>query len=323
MTALAHLPARPAPLAPASNGTMRAVMLGHGTVGAGVAASLPREIRLEGVLVRARRTGLPRVPVFTDLDEALALKPDLVIEALPGGALAEAALERAAELGCHVISANKDVCARRPDLARRLNEAGKALYCSAAVGGGVPVLETLESLNREGRAITKVRGVLNGTSNFVLDRIVLGDSLDNAVAAAQEAGFAEADPSADLDGRDAAAKLALIARTAWGIDLDPADIPARSIRTLNPGLPGKAAREGKRVRQVATLARAGDGVHAAVRLDTLSLDDPLSRTRNEGNCVVITPEAGTPLILSGKGAGRGPTASSMLGDIARLVAECC
>ncbi|TGY87569.1 hypothetical protein E5163_14125 [Marinicauda algicola] len=322
MTALS--PARTAPPARTRSGLMRAVLFGHGTVGGGVAAALPAGVRLDGVVVRSRRSGLPRsVPVFTAPDEALALKPDLVIEALPGGAQAEAVLERAVALGCHVVSANKEVCARRPDLAARAREQGTAFLCSAAVGGGVPVLETVERLAHGGQGLSRVRGVLNGTSNFVLDRLADGERLDDAIAAAQAAGFAEADPGADLDGRDAACKLALIARTAWGVDLDPAAIPARSIRDLPAGLPAKAAREGRRVRQVAALARAGDGVHAGVRLEVLDLDDPLSRARLEGNCVVLTPETGTPLILSGKGAGRVPTAASMLADIARLVAERC
>lgn len=322
MTALS--PTRPVTLAPSRSGLMRAVLLGCGTVGGGVVAALPASVRLEGVLVRERRPDLPRsAPVFTDLDEVLAIKPDLVIEALPGGELAEYALVRAIEAGAHVVSANKDVCARRPDLFARAAAQRTALHCSAAVGGGVPVLETIQRLAAEGRAIARVRGVLNGTSNFVLDRLASGESLDDAIAAAQAAGFAEADPGADLDGLDAANKLALIARAAWGIDLDPAEITARSILDLALGLPARAARNGQRVRQVAALARAGEGLHAAVRLDTLDLDDPLSRARQEGNCVVITPETGTPVILSGKGAGRVPTAASMLSDIARLLAECC
>lgn len=321
MTASHSTLARPACCLSGATG-MRAVLLGHGTVGTGVARSLPREVRLEGILVRQRRAGLPRAPVFTDIDEALALKPDLVIEALPGGELAEYALVRAVEAGAHVVSANKDVCARRPDLFERSAKKGRALYCSAAVGGGVPVLETIERLRTSRAGIERVRGVLNGTSNFVLDRLARGESLEKAVLAAQEAGFAEADPGADLDGYDAACKLSLIARAAWGIALDPAEIAAKSIRDLPPGLPARAAREGTRVRQVATLARAGNGVHAAVRLETLGLDDPLSRTRDEANCVVVTPERGTPLILSGRGAGQVPTAASMLGDIARLVSQC-
>ena len=303
--------ARPAPR------RMRAVLLGCGVVGGGVIDHLPAGIELVGVLARTPRPGgIAGAPVFTDPDAVFALKPDLVIEALPGGGLAEALIERSVQAGCHIITANKDVAARRPDLARK----ARSFACSAAVGGGAPVLETVQRLKASGAALTRVRGVLNGTSNFVLDRLGRGEALETAVKAAQEAGFAEADPSADLDGLDAANKLALIAREAWGLELDPADIDTQSISD-QPADAGARARAGSRVlRQVASLSRSPVGVKARVRLEALTPDDPLARTRDEGNSVVLTPERGAVVIVSGKGAGRGPTASSVIGDVIRLLA---
>ena len=326
MTALAptldRVSSRPSAAATA-NRPMRAVLLGCGVVGGGVAERLPANVRLEAVLVTKRRCDLPRgVAVCTDLDAVFACRPDLVIEALPGGDLAEAALERAVTGGAHVITANKDVAARRPDLIAKCQAQGRIFAFAAAVGGGVPVIETIERITAEGREIETVRGVLNGTSNFVLDRLAEGESLADAVKAAQAAGFAEADPSADLDGVDAANKLALIARAAWGVALDPADIPKQSISDLPETAPAEAARQGRRVRQVGRLSRDGDQVRAEVRLETVDLDDPLSRARLEGNCVVITPGDGYPVILTGKGAGRAPTAASVLGDLARLCPAC-
>jgi homoserine dehydrogenase len=189
------------------------------------------------------------------------------------------------------------------------------------VGGGAPVLETVQRLKAAGATLTRVRGVLNGTSNFVLDRLARGEALESAVKAAQAAGFAEADPSADLDGLDAANKLALIAREAWGLELDPAAIDTQSISDLPAGAGAKARADGRVLRQVASLSRSPVGVKAQVRLEALSPDDPLARTREEGNCVVLTPERGTIVIVSGKGAGRGPTAASVIGDVARLLSE--
>jgi homoserine dehydrogenase len=303
--------ARPAPR------RMRAILLGCGVVGGGVVDHLPEGIELAGVLACTRRPGgIAGAPVFTDPDAVFALKPDLVIEALPGGERAEALLERAVAAGCHIITANKDVAARRPDLARK----ARSFSCSAAVGGGAPVLETVQRLKASGTTLTRVRGVLNGTSNFVLDRLGRGEALESAVKAAQEAGFAEADPNADLDGLDAANKLALIAREAWGLELDPADIDTQSISDLPDSAGAKARAEGRVLRQVASLSRSPVGVKARVRLEALSPDDPLARTRDEGNCVVLTPERGAVVIVSGKGAGRGPTAASVIGDVTRLLA---
>jgi homoserine dehydrogenase len=293
--------------------------MGCGVVGGGVLELCPQDIRIEAVLARtARPAGLNGLPVFTDADALFALEPDLVIDALPGDAEAEALVERAVQAGCHVVTANKRTAARRPDLVKTARAKGSTFACASAVGGGAPVLETAERLTAEGQRIARVRGVLNGTSNFVLDRLTAGDALESAVAAAQEAGFAEADPSADLDGLDAAHKLVLIARAAWGVDLDPDEIKAESISHLPAGTANDVARGGRVLRQVARLGRTVSGVSASVRLEALEQDDPLARTRNEGNAVLFTPERGVGTLVTGKGAGRLPTASSLVGDLHRL-----
>lgn len=299
---------------------MRAIMLGCGVVGGGVIERLPDGIELVGILTRTPRPeGVSGYPVFTDPDAVFALKPQLVIEALPGGAVAEALVERAVREGCHIVTANKDVAARRPDLVAETRAAGRTFSCSSAVAGGAPVLETVARLRDSGAKVGRVRGVLNGTSNFVLDRLANGRSLDASVKEAQEAGFAEADPSADLDGLDAANKLALIAREAWGVELDPASIPTASIRDLPGHVLYAARQDGRRIRQVGCLTRSVAGVRAQVRLEALPLNDPLSRARAEGNVVVLLPERGAEVIVAGKGAGRLPTAGSLIGDLNRLI----
>lgn len=299
---------------------MRAIMLGCGVVGGGVIERLPERIELVGILTRTPRPdGISGYPVYTDADDVFALQPDLVIEALPGGAEAEALVERAVRDGCHVVTANKDVAARRPDLVEATKAAGRTFACSSAVGGGAPVLETVTRLRESGVKVGRVRGVLNGTSNFVLDRLASGRNLDASVKEAQDSGFAEADPSADLDGLDAANKLALIAREAWGVDLDPASIPTASIRDLPAHVLDAARLEGRRIRQVGCLSRSVSGVRAEVRLEALPLTDPLARARAEGNVVVLLPERGAEVIVAGKGAGRLPTAGSLIGDLNRLL----
>jgi homoserine dehydrogenase len=303
---------------------LRTVVLGCGVVGGGVIDNLPEPLILTAILARTGRPeGAFPVPVFTDADAVFATRPDLVIEALPGGSEAEALLARAVAQGCHVISANKDVAARRPDLIRDARAAGRVFAHSAAVGGGAPVLETVARLAASGAGIARVRGVLNGTSNFVLDRLMAGESLHSAVAAAQAAGFAEADPSADLDGLDAANKLVLIAREAWGVSLDPASVTRESISHLPASAAQSARRQLRRLRQVALLERVGSRVRACVRIEALDAADALARTREEGNCVVLSPQRGAQVIVAGKGAGRVPTAASMLGDVHRLIASVC
>ncbi|WBQ12079.1 hypothetical protein L2D00_09505 [Hyphomonadaceae bacterium BL14] len=303
---------------------LRTVILGCGVVGGGVIEHLPDPLVLTGILARRPRPGggFP-APVLTDPDSVFATRPDLVIEALPGGGEAEALVARAVAEGCHVISANKDVAARRPDLIRAARAAGRVFVHSAAVGGGAPVLETVQRLAASGAGIARVRGVLNGTSNFVLDRLQDGVSLESAVAAAQAAGFAEADPGADLDGLDAANKLVLIAREAWGVSLDPASVTRDSISCLPASAALSARRQSRRLRQVALLERVGSRVRGRVRIEALDETDALARTRDEGNCVVLTPERGAQVIVAGKGAGRAPTTASVLGDVHRLIAAVC
>ncbi len=329
--ALAYSPAIPAPVplearlaARRAVRPLRTVVLGCGVVGGGVIANLPDPLILTAILARTSRPeGTFPAPVFTDADAVFATRPDLVIEALLGGPEAEALLAWAVAQGCHVISANKDVAARRPDLIRQARTSGRVFAHSAAVGGGAPVLETVARLAASGAGIARVRGVLNGTSNFVLDRLMAGESLESAVAAAQAAGFAEADPSADLDGLDAANKLVLIAREAWGVSLDPASVTRESISHLPFSAAPSARRQSRRLRQVGLLERVGSRVQARVRIEALPETDALARTRDEGNCVVLSPERGAQVIVAGKGAGRAPTAASMLGDVHRLIAAVC
>jgi homoserine dehydrogenase len=301
---------------------MRAVLMGCGVVGGGVLETCPDGVRIEAILARTARPGGVRgIRVFTNPDALFALNPDLVIEALPGCDLAEQVLERAVDAGCHVVTANKRTAARRPDLVRALGLKGARFACSSAVGGGAPVLETAEQLVRSGQPIARVRGVLNGTSNFVLDRLAAGERLADAVAAAQAAGFAEADPSADLDGLDAAHKLVLIARASWGVDLDPDAIKTESISNLPEGAARQVRRSDGVLRQIGQLSRSATGITASVRLEALAIDDPLARTRNEGNAVLFTPQFGAATLVTGKGAGRVPTAASLVGDLERLCQE--
>ncbi|WP_304073793.1 homoserine dehydrogenase [Maricaulis maris] len=304
---------------------LRVVLLGCGTVNSGVLAGLedmPGQVEIAAIVTRRPRNESEGAYAWlTDLTAAFDTGPDLVIDALPDCAAAEKALALAVERGVHVISANKAVIARRPDLEAKARRAGLAFAYSAAVGGGVPVLETVARLKASGETITRVRGVLNGTSNFVLGLLEKGIGFDDAIAAAQAAGFAEEDPSADLDGLDAAAKLALIARAAFDIAPDPYAIPADSLFDLSVGQILGARENGLRYRQVAELSVQAEGVIATVRLQALPEDHALARVENEENAVEIDCASGTRLVLNGKGAGQTPTAGSVLSDVRALLAN--
>ncbi|MEN0654122.1 MULTISPECIES: homoserine dehydrogenase [Hyphobacterium] len=304
---------------------LRAVLLGCGTVGGGVLdgirQSLAGDVTVEAILVSRHRKGRAPGRFFTEAESVFAAGPRLVIDCLPDGELAERLLELALQSGADIVSANKAVIARRPDVAVRARERGQILRFSAAVGGELPVLETVSRVRGEGRAILAVAGVVNGTSNFVLDRLAEGAGLDTAIRAAQALGFAEADPSADLEGRDAAAKLTLIARAAFG--RDPDSVTLEAIDAGTPGRVREAAACGYRLRQIAILRATNAGVEASVSLTPRAPGDPLGDVRDEENAVRISCEGGDTILLTGRGAGREATASSVLSDIRAVIAARC
>ncbi len=300
----------------------KVALLGLGTVGGGVYRELSAVgSRFEVIGVAVRDPGRPReepVPpglLTGDAGELLRRGPDIVIELFGGIDPARRILSLALDAGCDVVSANKALIARHgPELARIASARGARLLYSAAVGGSVPVLEAVERLARRG-PIRSIRGVLNGTTNFVLDLIARGVDPMDAIARARQAGFAEDDPTLDLDGTDAAQKLVLILRHAFDWTVPLAAIARRGIDGISPERVRRAAAAGLSVRLLAAAVRDGTEVRASVRPALLSATHPLAATRNEENRVLIRPVRGRAVLLSGKGAGRWPTAESVLGDL--------
>jgi homoserine dehydrogenase len=301
---------------------LRVALLGLGTVGLGVyrhMAAWPQRFQVVGIAVRELGKHLgDRVPVeliSTDPWEVAAMPSDLVIEAIGGVHPASDLVEAALLGGRDVITANKAVMAHEGRRLRRLAEQkGRHLLYSATVGGGVPVVESIASIARR-TPIDAVEGVLNATCNFILDQMVAGCDLATAVRHAQEKGFAEADPSADVTGLDAAHKLVIVAQAAFGVDLSLDSFEYRGIENIDPVEVRAAHAAGATVRLVASCRRApGGGIVAHVRPVRLPAYHPLARPRNEENRVLIQPVSGPPTVVDGKGAGRWPTSESVFAD---------
>lgn len=300
---------------------------GLGTVGRGVAAllrSLPGTFRIEGAAARRpERHGDVPFPVTDDAMELAGAGASVVIEAMGGIEPALSAARSALARGAHFITANKSLLAAHGAELRALARAtGGSVRGSAAVGGSAPVLEAASSPSRG--ALRSVRGILNGTTNFVLSRLDAGADLEEALDEARRRGYAEHDANRDLSGLDAAEKLCLIARAgAMGelqpdqVEREPAD--ADALARLCRGSRGPA---GTRViRQVATLEAAGEGVRARVTLEALAPDDPLSRFQGVENGAVLLWSGGDTLQVRGLGAGRWPTAEAVLADALDVVRE--
>ncbi len=307
---------------PPAQAPLNIVLLGLGTVGLGVYRHLsarPELFDVRRVVVRDpikhRDDGVPPGRLSTNLWHAINEPADVVIE-LAGGIEPLADVVHAALLrGRAVVTANKALIATRWDTLECYACApDPRLRFSAAVGGALPVLETIARLTPD-RAVASVRAVINGTCNFVLDELAGGASLAAAVARAQRLGFAEADPRADLSGADAAQKLCLITRAAFAATLNPGSVDCHGIEHLTPAAIAAAKARGRRIRLVASCSFEQRALHPSVRPEELDASDYLAGTRGEENRVELITTTGDTLRLSGKGAGRWPTALSVMGDV--------
>ena len=319
-----------APSAP-DRARLRVALAGLGTVGSGVFERLRRlDLELVGVLVRDRAR--PReidaspaalAPLLTDdADDLFECPFDALIELVGGAEVGGALARRALADGRHVITANKAWLAADASAASFAAEHGVHLLDSAAVGGNVPALERVRALVDTGRPVASIAGVLNGTVGFVLDQLEVGASLEVAVARAQERGLAEADPSLDLDGHDAAHKIELLARAAGAERVRFETIEGVDAATAERAR--DAASRGRRCAQVARvdLVTDADGARvgvARVRLLELDATHPLGVPRGEDNAVSIGTEDGEQIVLTGRGAGRWPTTEAVIGDLLELV----
>ena len=283
---------------------LRIALLGHGTVGTGLyrrLAESPGHFEVTAIAVRdvrkAERNGAPASLLHSDCRLALKRDCDVVVELIGGTLPAAQLIEQSLRDGRHVVTANKAVIAARgPYLEALAAEAGVQLLYSASVGGAMPALETLR---RHAGEVLGFSGVLNATSNYVLDRMSTGSSLERAVKEAQEAGYAEADPRLDLDGTDAFQKLIILARAAFG--RAPARFRQEGIEYVQ---------DARGVRLVATC----DGNEGEVRPLRLDADHPLASTAGAENRLVVQLRSGS-LLLSATGAGRWPTAEAVLADL--------
>jgi homoserine dehydrogenase len=314
-TTIAHVPARKSQ--PPKPELLRVALLGCGAVGAGVLAYLqsrPDLFEVNPVLVRrpakygdpARFTG--------QVSEALAGDPDIVIELLGGADHPADLMHQALRYGAQVVTGNKAAIAKHYDSLHACADArGGALRYSAAVGGGAPILETLARLKGE---VVALDGVMNGTCNYLLSRLGEGWSFEDAVKMAQELGFAEADPAADVDSHDAADKLSILVREAFGVALPPERIAKASLRDVTPEAAQAALARGEVLKQVGSCRLLADGsIEAEVKVVALPSAHPLAGAMNEENRFLVTDNGGMVHGVFGKGAGRWPTATAVFADV--------
>jgi homoserine dehydrogenase len=297
------------------------VLLGCGTVGLGVFQRLmanPEAFRVLGVLVRDRKKhaaeGIPAELLHTKLDTLRALRPALAIDALPGLSPAFELIVHYLSEGIDVVTANKAVIAEDgPELIRLAGLSKAQLRYSAAVGGAAPMLELCE---RHVGQTLNMSAVLNGTVNFVLDACSRRATLPEAIAEAKRLGFAESDPSEDLSGRDAARKMQMLARDAFGVELP---LVSQGLDEAAVGSTRAVAVLGERLRQIARAERLDGRVVPSMTFERVLPDSPFYDLPAEWNALTLTRTSGETLTVRGRGAGRWPTTESVLADVFDLL----
>jgi homoserine dehydrogenase len=311
---------------------IRLGLLGCGTVGGGViqllhanaeyvAQSVGAPLEVARVLVRdankPRVAGLDRSRLTTD-PEAVLGDPsvDVVIEVMGGVTPARSYVERALDTRRSVVTANKMLLALHgPSLVDRAVANGVDLAFEGSVGGGIPVIRVL----REALAsdwVVRLEGIVNGTCNFMLTRMRSdGLSFDDALREAQEKGYAEADPSLDVDGHDAAHKLVVLAMLAFGARVEAARVPTEGIRGVEPIDHRFADRFGFVIKHLAIGCDRGDGVELRVHPALVRRDTQLANVNGVLNAIALEGRALGPTLLSGRGAGDMPTAVSVVADV--------
>ena len=335
-----------------SRAPLRVALLGAGTVGREVARALIERgpellasdgapLQLAGIAVRdldrARAAGLPG-DLLTDGPAHLVASPDtdVVVELLGGDEPAHTLIAAALSAGKAVVTANKHVIAHHgAELEAIARRTGAALRFEAAVGGGIPVLGPLAT-DLAANRVTAVRGIVNGTTNYILTAMTEeGRPYASVLADAQAAGYAEADPTGDVEGHDAVNKLVILARLAFGAWLDPTDVatlaadgPGRGSRGITGIDPEDIARARSRNAVIKLLAEAtrSDGSHpadiaASVLPREVPADSPFGRTSGVLNRIEIEAVPVGTVAFSGPGAGGPATSSAVLGDLVAVARE--
>nr|WP_233565677.1 homoserine dehydrogenase [Cellulomonas sp. PhB143] len=309
---------------------MRVALLGCGVVGTQVARLLATHgdalaaragAPLDLVGIAVRDVAAPRDPaidraLLTDDAGPLVDGADIVVEVMGGIEPARSLMLRAIAGGAAVVTANKALLAEDgPTLYRAADAAGVDICFEAAVAGAVPIVRPVrESL--AGDHVRRVLGIVNGTTNYVLDRMATtGLELEEAVKEAQDLGYAEADPTADVEGYDAAAKAAILASLAFHTRVSITDVAREGITAVTADDVAWATQTGHVIKLLAIAEQTPDGVSARVHPALVPTTHPLAGVRGAFNAIFVEADAAGDLMFYGQGAGGAPTASAVLGDV--------
>jgi len=310
-------------------------LVGVGTVGSGVVEILKTHARLlqarvgipivlhkvaDRDLRRARALGLKAAQLRSSWED-LANDPDLhvIVELMGGTTAAKRLILSAMQKGKHVVTANKALLSTSgPEIFKMAARQGVDICFEAAVGGGIPILRALRE-GFVGNEMGSILAIINGTCNYILSEMSeKGGEFSTVLKSAQALGYAEQDPTFDIDGIDAAHKLSLLISIAYGHYLPPQKIFTDGIRAISAFDIECARRFGYSIKLLAIAKKSRQGIQARVHPCMIDLENPLSSVREAYNAILVEGDFVGPSLLYGKGAGQRPTASAVVGDIVEI-----
>ncbi len=313
---------------------MKIALLGYGTVGSGVfelieknkesiQENFSKNVRVKRILVNNldKYKAHESYEIFTNSFEDLIKEEfDIAIETIGGIYPAYDYLEYFLKKGIPVITANKDLIAEKgADLLEIAKLNNTILSFEASVGGGIPILKPLQEC-LAGNTIKNISAVINGTTNYILTKMFNDDvSYETALELAQEMGFAESDPTSDVEGYDAMRKLVILSSIGYKKNIKWTDLPIEGISNILKSDIDYAHSENYRMKLMAFSEDMGDGIYGTVRPVYVTSQSKYAKIDNEYNAVILEGDAVGELMFTGKGAGKFPTASSILGDMLDII----
>ncbi|MEW9669309.1 homoserine dehydrogenase [Ammoniphilus sp. 3BR4] len=316
---------------------IRIGLLGLGTVGTGVVKTirlqeeklserLGKKVQIVKILVKdvlkPRPVEVNPGLLTTDFADVLKEKPDVIIEVMGGLQPAFQYINQAIEKGCHVVTANKELLAKWGDkLIRTANQHQVHLFYEASVAGGIPVISVLRHFLRT-NDISEIKGILNGTTNYILTQMEQhGKSYDDVLKEAQQLGYAETDPTSDVEGFDALYKATILSQLLFGKAPAVDEASREGISRITIEEIGLAKALGYRFKLIAQVKGEKDGVQVSVRPSLLPFSHSLAQIEDAFNAVQLTGNIVGDLLFTGIGAGEFPTASAVVEDLAYLLSQ--
>lgn len=302
---------------------MKIAILGYGTIGKGVFEIVKSDENIEVIKVLERKNKFDQeyLSLFTDDFNEILLNKDieLVVEVMGGYDFAKSCIKSCLEYKKHVVTANKEVIARDIDeLLNIAKENDVNLLYEASVGGGIPIIKNLKEITLVSN-ISKITGILNGTTNFIITKMFEGMTFEKALKIAQELGFAEADPTADLEGFDMMRKIAILSDLAWNTKVDINLIKHNGFKMIKEEDINNAIKNNQIIKFVCEAILEDDAIDISVYPKIFEKNHLFGSVNNEFNAIILETYPNDTLSFIGKGAGSLPTASAVVSDIIDII----